>query len=65
MMTSCRTIIVKDLPESVTLLHIPALIKEVVPLIRADWPCLVFDFSRVKELIVPELKCFWTPWKRW
>ena len=49
-MTKCRTIIVKDLPESVTLLHIPALVEEVVPLIRADWPCLVFDFSRVREL---------------
>lgn len=49
-MTKCRTIVVKDLPESVTLLRIPALVKEVVPLIRADWPCLVFDFSRVREL---------------
>jgi anti-sigma B factor antagonist len=49
-MTTCRTVIVKDLPESVTLDHIPALCRELVPLAHADWPCLVLDFSAVREL---------------
>jgi anti-sigma B factor antagonist len=49
-MTTCRTIIVKDLPESVTLNHIPELCGELVTLTHADWPCLVLDFSAVREL---------------
>jgi anti-sigma B factor antagonist len=49
-MPNCRTVVVKDLPESVTLSHIPDLCREIVPLARVDWPCLVFDFSNVKEL---------------
>ena len=49
-MTTCRTVIVKELPESVTLNHLPELCRELVPLARGDWPCLVFDFSAVREL---------------
>ncbi len=49
-MPNCRTVVVKDLPESVTLSHIPDLCREIVPLARVDWPCLVFDFSNVREL---------------
>jgi anti-anti-sigma factor len=49
-MTTCRTVIVKDLPESVTLNHIPELCRELVPLAHGDWPCLVLDFSAVREL---------------
>jgi len=49
-MPNCRTVVVKELPESVTLHHIPDLCREIVPLARVDWPCLVFDFSNVREL---------------
>jgi|SRR5882762_9810921 anti-anti-sigma factor len=49
-MTTCRTVTVKDLPESVTLNHIPELCGELVPLAHGDWPCLVLDFSAVREL---------------
>ena len=49
-MTTCRTVIVKDLPESVTLSHVPELCRELVRLARGDWPCLVLDFSAVLEL---------------
>jgi anti-anti-sigma regulatory factor len=49
-MTTCRTVIVKDLPESVTMDHIPELCRELVPLAHGDWPCLVLDFSAVMEL---------------
>jgi anti-sigma B factor antagonist len=49
-MPNCRTVVVKDLPESVTLSHIPDLCREIVPLARVDWPCLVFDFSNVREV---------------
>ena len=49
-MTTCRTVMVKDLPESVTLNHIAELCRELVPLAHGDWPCLVLDFSAVREL---------------
>lgn len=49
-MTNCRSVVVKELPESVTLRHLPGLCREIVALARVDWPCLVFDFSNVREL---------------
>lgn len=49
-MTNCRSVVVKELPESVTFRHLPNLCREIVPLARVDWPCLVFDFSNVREL---------------
>jgi anti-sigma B factor antagonist len=49
-MTTCRTVIVKDLPASVTLSHIPELRSQLAPLAHGDWPCLVLDFSEVREL---------------
>jgi anti-anti-sigma regulatory factor len=49
-MTSCRTVVVKQLPESVTLGQVKQLAVELAPLLSGDWPCLVFDFSEVREL---------------
>jgi anti-sigma B factor antagonist len=49
-MTSCRTVVVKQLPGSVTLGHVKQLAGELASLLSGDWPCLVFDFSEVQEL---------------
>jgi anti-sigma B factor antagonist len=49
-MTSCRTVVVKHLPESVTRGHVKQLAGELASLLTGDWPCLVFDFSEVREL---------------
>ena len=49
-MTTCRTVMVKEMPESVTLNCIPELWRELVVLFGRDWPCLVLDFSAVREL---------------
>jgi anti-sigma B factor antagonist len=49
-MTSCRTVVVKQLPESVTAGQVKQLTKELSSLLSGDWPCLVFDFSQVQEL---------------
>jgi anti-anti-sigma factor len=48
-MTSCRTIVVKQLPESVKLGQIKELSRELAPLLQGAWPCLVLDFAEVQE----------------
>src|ERR1700730_14874360 len=49
-MTSCRTVVVKQLPERVTAVQVKHLAEELGSLLSGDWPCLVFDFSEVQEL---------------
>jgi len=49
-MTNCRTVVVKELPESVTQSQVPQLRREIAPLVGADWPCVILDFSNVLEL---------------
>lgn len=49
-MTTNRTVVVKQLPESVTLSQAQQLFWEVVPLLERDRPQLVFDFSEVRRL---------------
>jgi anti-anti-sigma factor len=49
-MTSCRTVVVKQLPECVTAGLVKQLAGELSSLLGGDWPCLVFDFSDVQEL---------------
>jgi len=41
---------VKQLPESVSLGHVQQLFLEVAPLLEGDRPCLVLDFSEVRQL---------------
>jgi len=49
-MTTRRTVAVKQLPESVSLGHVQQLFLEVAPLLEGDRPCLVLDFSEVRQL---------------
>jgi len=49
-MTTGRTVVVKELPESVSLNHTQQLLREVAPLLEVDRPHLVFDFSEVRQL---------------
>lgn len=49
-MTTYRAVVVKQLPESVTLNQAQQLFWEVVPLLEGDRPHLVFDFSEVRQL---------------
>jgi anti-sigma B factor antagonist len=49
-MTTCRAVVVKRLPENVSLNHVQQLFREVIPLLEEDYPRLVFDFSEVRQL---------------
>lgn len=49
-MTTSRAVVVKRLPESVTLSQSQQLFGEVLPLLGRDRPHLVFDFSEVRQL---------------
>jgi anti-sigma B factor antagonist len=49
-MITDRTVVVKRLPESVTLNQAQQLFWEVAPLLEGDRPRLVFDFSEVRQL---------------
>ena len=49
-MTTNSAVVVMQLPESVSLNHIEELSQEVEPLLKGDRPCLVFDFSEVRQL---------------
>jgi anti-sigma B factor antagonist len=49
-MTTSRAVVVKRLPESVSLNHVQELFQEAIPLLECDYPCLVFDFSEVRQL---------------
>ena len=49
-MTTCKTAIVKQLPERVGLGQVQPLFRELAPLLNGDRPRLVFDFSEVRHL---------------
>ena len=49
-MTISRGVIVKKLPETVGALQARQLLLELTPLLERDRPCLVFDFSEVRQL---------------
>src|SRR5215831_5463876 len=49
-MSGLRDVIVKQLPENLTLRHAHNFLVEIQPLLKADRPCLVFDFSEVGHL---------------
>jgi anti-sigma B factor antagonist len=49
-MTAPPFVVVKELPENVTLHRAHEFLREVQPLLKAERPCLVFDFSEVRHL---------------
>jgi anti-anti-sigma factor len=49
-MSTCRAVVVKRLPESVGVGEAQQLFQDVIPLLEADRPHLVFDFSEVRQL---------------
>jgi anti-sigma B factor antagonist len=49
-MTTRRDVVVKQLPEKVTLTQAREILLEMAPLLESDRPCLVFDFSEVVQL---------------
>jgi anti-sigma B factor antagonist len=49
-MTNSRPIVVKQLPDRVSVNETQQLFRELAPLFEGDRPCLVFDFSEVRQL---------------
>jgi anti-sigma B factor antagonist len=49
-MTNCRPVTVKQLPDRVSVNETQQLFRELAPLFEGDRPCLVFDFSEVRQL---------------
>jgi anti-anti-sigma factor len=49
-MTNCGAVVVKKLPESVSVNEAQQLFRELSPLFTGDRPCIVFDFSEVRQL---------------
>jgi anti-anti-sigma factor len=49
-MTNCRPVVVKQLPDRVSVNETQLLFRELAPLFEGDRPCLVFDFSEVRQL---------------
>lgn len=49
-MAGGREVIVKQLPEQVSLIQAQELLRELTPLLQCDRPSLVFDFSQVRQL---------------
>ena len=49
-MTNSRPVVVKQLPDRVSVNEAQQLFRELAPLFEGDRPCLVFDFSEVRQL---------------
>ena len=49
-MTTPRPVVVKQLPAQLKLGQVQEFLREVSPLITADRPCIVFDFSQVTQI---------------
>src|SRR5882724_1159915 len=49
-MTNSRPVVVKQLPDRVSVNENQQLFRELAPLFEGDRPCLVFDFSEVRQL---------------
>jgi anti-sigma B factor antagonist len=49
-MSTTRPVIVMELPEQLNVEQVQILCRELLPLVRADRPRLVFDFSRVRRI---------------
>ena len=49
-MTDCGKVVVKQLPEKVTLSQAREVLAELAPVLEGDRPCLVFDFSDVVQI---------------
>ena len=49
-MTNCGAVVVKKLPESVSVNEAQQLFRELAPLLTGDRPRIVFDFSEVRQL---------------
>jgi anti-sigma B factor antagonist len=49
-MTNCRDVVVKQLPQRITLTEARKVLLEVAPLLESDRPCLVFDFTDVVQM---------------
>ena len=49
-MTTPRPVVVKQLPAQLKLGQVQEFLREVNPLITADRPCIVFDFSLVTQI---------------
>lgn len=49
-MSNCRTVVVEKLPESVSVNETQQLFHKLARLLTGDRPCLVFDFSDVRQL---------------
>jgi anti-sigma B factor antagonist len=49
-MSNCRTVVVEKLPESVSVNEAQQLFRKLARLLTGDRPCLVFDFSDVRQL---------------
>jgi len=49
-MANCRAVVVKQLPERVSVNEAQQLARELAPLLEGDRPCVVFDFSEVRQL---------------
>lgn len=49
-MTNSRPVVVKQLPDRVSVNETQQLFRELAPLFEGDRPCLVFDFSEVRQL---------------
>src|SRR6267142_3231794 len=49
-MTDSGKVVIKQLPERVTLNQAHAILREMEPVLEGDRPCLVFDFSDVVQI---------------
>jgi|SRR5436853_269505 anti-sigma B factor antagonist len=49
-MSSCGSVSVKKMPESVSVSETHQLFNELSPLLKVDRPCIVLDFSEVRQL---------------
>src|SRR6267142_5888669 len=49
-MTDSGKVVIKQLPERVTLNQAHAIFREMEPVLEGDRPCLVFDFSEVRQI---------------
>ena len=49
-MTRCKTVVVHKLPESVSTDHVQDILREVLPSLEEDRPCLVFDFADARKI---------------
>jgi len=49
-MKGSKSVVVKQLPETVTMNNVPQLHREIASTLDRDRPCLVFDCSQVRQL---------------